>query len=72
MSVCACQWLMGYLPAANSPVGHAGLLLYVIFSDTLLQQQLDLTACFLGVCFAYDIKSASWCRGLAMDTHPSL
>jgi hypothetical protein len=63
---------MGYLPAANSPVGHARLLLYLIFGDALLQQLLDLAACFLGVCFACDIGSASWCRGLAMDTHPSL
>lgn len=43
---------MGYLPAANSPVGHARLFLYLILGNTLLQQLLDLAACLFGVCFA--------------------
>ena len=69
---CACRWLVRYLPAANSPVGHARLLLYVIFGDALLQQLLDLAACLFGVCFACEIWSASWCRGLAIEYAPIL
>lgn len=73
MSVYACRELRGYLPAANSPVGHARLFLYLIFGDALLQQLLDLAACLLRVCFACNNGSASlsgaeaWPR---IRTHP--